>query len=225
MRFSSSWSERSSRRQSRELMQACWHQQAARCCVTVLEARPAGRGGRTRHAGCCASRRRGHDLDAEIFPAGIGRTVSEWVAGHAVGWPDQSGLARRFKAHYGLSATTYASASPLEPPIFTFRPQQPPDCLRGNRYRSRVRILPGALDQTADQRMHGQTDRGDSRCSPPPPCKVGSDHLGPGRGAQPGRRPIAPVITQCQEVKAGWVGAVWGVWPGGCWCVRVCGVW
>ena len=31
-------------------------------------------------------------------------------AGHqyrAVGWPDQSGFARRFKAHYGLSATTY----------------------------------------------------------------------------------------------------------------------
>ncbi|MGH3204313.1 MAG: AraC family transcriptional regulator [Streptosporangiaceae bacterium] len=27
--------------------------------------------------------------------------------GRAVGWPDQSGFARRFKAHYGLSATTY----------------------------------------------------------------------------------------------------------------------
>jgi AraC family L-rhamnose operon transcriptional activator RhaR len=27
--------------------------------------------------------------------------------GRAVGWPDQSGFARRFKAHYGLSATAY----------------------------------------------------------------------------------------------------------------------
>jgi AraC family transcriptional regulator, L-rhamnose operon transcriptional activator RhaR len=27
--------------------------------------------------------------------------------GRAVGWPDQSAFARRFKAHYGLSATTY----------------------------------------------------------------------------------------------------------------------
>jgi AraC family L-rhamnose operon transcriptional activator RhaR len=27
--------------------------------------------------------------------------------GRAVGWPDQSKFARRFKAHYGLSATTY----------------------------------------------------------------------------------------------------------------------
>jgi AraC family transcriptional regulator, L-rhamnose operon transcriptional activator RhaR len=27
--------------------------------------------------------------------------------GRAVGWPDQSGFARRFKAHYGLSATGY----------------------------------------------------------------------------------------------------------------------
>ena len=27
--------------------------------------------------------------------------------GHAVGWPDQNYFARRFKAHYGLSATTY----------------------------------------------------------------------------------------------------------------------
>ena len=27
--------------------------------------------------------------------------------GRAVGWPDQSNFARRFKAHYGLSATTY----------------------------------------------------------------------------------------------------------------------
>jgi AraC family L-rhamnose operon transcriptional activator RhaR len=27
--------------------------------------------------------------------------------GRAVGWPDQSNFARRFRAHYGLSATTY----------------------------------------------------------------------------------------------------------------------
>jgi AraC family transcriptional regulator, L-rhamnose operon transcriptional activator RhaR len=27
--------------------------------------------------------------------------------GRAVGWPDQSSFARRFRAHYGLSATTY----------------------------------------------------------------------------------------------------------------------
>jgi AraC family L-rhamnose operon transcriptional activator RhaR len=27
--------------------------------------------------------------------------------GQAVGWPDQNYFARRFKAHYGLSATTY----------------------------------------------------------------------------------------------------------------------
>jgi AraC family L-rhamnose operon transcriptional activator RhaR len=27
--------------------------------------------------------------------------------GRTVGWPDQSMFARRFKAHYGLSATTY----------------------------------------------------------------------------------------------------------------------
>jgi AraC family L-rhamnose operon transcriptional activator RhaR len=27
--------------------------------------------------------------------------------GHAVGWPDQNYFARRFKAHYGLAATTY----------------------------------------------------------------------------------------------------------------------
>ena len=27
--------------------------------------------------------------------------------GHSVGWPDQNYFARRFKAHYGLSATTY----------------------------------------------------------------------------------------------------------------------
>jgi len=33
--------------------------------------------------------------------------VSESVAGRAVGWPDQSGFARRFKAHYRLSVATY----------------------------------------------------------------------------------------------------------------------
>jgi AraC-like DNA-binding protein len=27
--------------------------------------------------------------------------------GRAVGWPDQNYFARRFKAHYGLSAATY----------------------------------------------------------------------------------------------------------------------
>ena len=27
--------------------------------------------------------------------------------GRSVGWPDQNYFARRFKAHYGLSATTY----------------------------------------------------------------------------------------------------------------------
>jgi len=42
--------------------------------------------------------------------------------GRAVGWPDQSGFARRFKAHYGLSATTYrkrfaARAVHLHPPV------------------------------------------------------------------------------------------------------------
>jgi AraC family transcriptional regulator, L-rhamnose operon transcriptional activator RhaR len=42
--------------------------------------------------------------------------------GRAVGWPDQSGFARRFKAHYGLSATTYRKrfatrAAHLPPPV------------------------------------------------------------------------------------------------------------
>jgi AraC family L-rhamnose operon transcriptional activator RhaR len=42
--------------------------------------------------------------------------------GRAVGWPDQSGFARRFKAHYGLSATTYRKrfatrAVHLHPPV------------------------------------------------------------------------------------------------------------
>jgi AraC family L-rhamnose operon transcriptional activator RhaR len=27
--------------------------------------------------------------------------------GHSVGWPDQNYFARRFKAHYGLAASTY----------------------------------------------------------------------------------------------------------------------
>ena len=49
--------------------------------------------------------------------------------GRAVGWPDQNYFARRFKAHYGLSATTYRerfatqaahlheqSAAPVIPP-------------------------------------------------------------------------------------------------------------
>ena len=29
--------------------------------------------------------------------------------GRSVGWPDQNYFARRFKAHFGLSATTYRS--------------------------------------------------------------------------------------------------------------------
>ena len=50
--------------------------------------------------------------------------------GRAVGWPDQSGFARRFKARYGLSATTYRkrfatraapSASPRRGRLLTTR--------------------------------------------------------------------------------------------------------
>jgi AraC-like DNA-binding protein len=36
---------------------------------------------------------------------GLGDPVTS--IGRAVGWPDQNYFARRFKAHYGLSATTY----------------------------------------------------------------------------------------------------------------------
>jgi AraC-like DNA-binding protein len=40
--------------------------------------------------------------------------------GRAVGWPDQNYFARRFRAHYGLSATTYrrqfATQGAEEPP-------------------------------------------------------------------------------------------------------------
>ncbi len=51
--------------------------------------------------------------------------------GRAVGWPDQSGFARRFKAHYGLSATTYrkrfaAGAVHLQRPDATSRDYKVP---------------------------------------------------------------------------------------------------
>jgi AraC family L-rhamnose operon transcriptional activator RhaR len=45
--------------------------------------------------------------------------------GRAVGWPDQSGFARRFKAHYGLSATTYRRRFATGTPTVTSLPQRP----------------------------------------------------------------------------------------------------
>jgi AraC family L-rhamnose operon transcriptional activator RhaR len=41
---------------------------------------------------------------AEMLPHGD-ESMSE--IGEAVGWPDQNYFARRFKAHFGLSGTTY----------------------------------------------------------------------------------------------------------------------
>jgi hypothetical protein len=34
-------------------------------------------------------------------------TFQRYLVRQSVGWPDQNYFARRFKAHYGLSATTY----------------------------------------------------------------------------------------------------------------------
>jgi AraC-like DNA-binding protein len=47
-------------------------------------------------------------LRAEMAATLLLRTDQPVTAiGRAVGWPDQNYFARRFKAHYGLSATTY----------------------------------------------------------------------------------------------------------------------
>ena len=48
-----------------------------------------------------AKSRSSHSADDVNEPAAL--------AWSAAGWPDQNYFARRFKAHYGLSATTYRS--------------------------------------------------------------------------------------------------------------------
>jgi AraC family transcriptional regulator, L-rhamnose operon transcriptional activator RhaR len=63
-------------------------------------------------------------LHSDVPVTGIGR---------AVGWPDQNYFARRFKAHYGLSATTYrrrfaTRAAHLPPPAHA---HLPPPALAG----------------------------------------------------------------------------------------------